>query len=220
MKHLEQTISKNGGFPHWARKLDIPQKQMNKKWNDELIEQEIFKVIKSLQIDRMPSRSEIKSVAQDEALHNKICKTLGYKGWSEKLNLEIKDSETKLGQSIEEIAIAMLISKKYNVKRMTAKYPFDLLINGNVKVDVKSGRAYDLRGSRCHTFGINKKYSACDIYLIFALSEVGEIERIFVIPSSKLKIVTMSIGENTKYNIYKDRWDYLNTYDNFYKSIV
>ncbi|ALS22192.1 hypothetical protein [Paenibacillus naphthalenovorans] len=220
MKKLEQIISRNGGFLHWARKLDIPQKQIKKKWNDQMVEEEIFNVMKALQIDRMPSRSEIKSVKQDGALHNKICKTLGYRGWAEKLGLEIKDSETKLGQDAEEIAIDLLQSKGFSVERMTAKHPFDLLVNDNVRVDVKSGRAYDLRGSRCHTFGISKKHASCDIYLIFALSEEGELERTFVIPSHKLKVVTLSIGANSMYDIYKDRWDYINTYDKFYQSVI
>ncbi|MFC6455937.1 hypothetical protein [Paenibacillus vulneris] len=220
MRELEYLISDNGGFTYWSSILGIPQKRSIIKWDDQMIESEILLVLKELSLDRMPSSSEIKKHSGNVALHNKICKTLGYRGWAVKLGLEQKESETKLGQDIEDFATEILHSKGYSVEKMTTNYPYDLLINGTVRVDTKSGRAYDLQGSRCHTFGINKRNASCDIYLIFALSEDGSLERTYIIPSHKLKVTSLSIGEKSKYDIYKDRWDYINTYDKFYKSII
>lgn len=221
MGKLEQYISKNGGFIKWAEILSLSNKIKVSKMSLGDVKNNIVDVMDSIGTDRMPSRSEILDITGDYVLHNKIVRTGGYRYWADSLDLEIKDSETKLGQSMEDVAQSMIIENGFAAERMTTQYPFDILVNGNIKVDIKSGRAYDLRGSRCHTFGINKRYASCDLYMIFALSEDGDtIERTFIIPSNKLRVVTMSIGANTKYSVYQDRWDYFNTYDEFYKNIV
>jgi hypothetical protein len=169
----------------------------------------------------MPSRSEILKVFDNNStLHNKIVRTGGYRKWADALNLEIKESETKTGQDFEEIAMDLLIGRGFEVEKMTTKHPFDLLINKTVKIDVKSGRPYLLNGSRCHSFGINKKQGSCDIYIILALDETDNIERTFIIPSHHLKVTTLSIGENSSYNKYIKRFDVINLYSDFHKSVV
>ena len=104
---------------------------------------------------------------------------------------------------------------------MTTKYPFDLLVNGLVKIDVKSACAYySKNGSRLHTFGINKEVATCDIYMIFALNENGDkIERTFIIPSHHIEMKSLNLGEDSKYNKYIEKYDYIDKYINFKKSI-
>jgi hypothetical protein len=56
---------------------------------------------------------------------------------------------------------------------------------------------------------------------VYALNEEGnKVERTFVIPSKNLKLVSLCIGKNSKYNKYINRWDYIDKYDKFYKSLV
>jgi hypothetical protein len=56
---------------------------------------------------------------------------------------------------------------------------------------------------------------------VYALNEEGnKVERTFVIPSKNLKLVSLCIGKNYKYNKYINRWDYIDKYDKFYKSLV
>ena len=45
---------------------------------------EILEVVKSMGIDRMPTRAEIKRVTGNEALTNRIMKNGGFKEWSQK----------------------------------------------------------------------------------------------------------------------------------------
>lgn len=189
------------------------------RWTPELIEQRILEVKSDLNIDHMPTRSEIFSLRYNDPLHNGIVRHGGYDYWAKKLGLKIKDSESKTGWDYEEKAIKLLESRGYNVKRMSRKHPYDLLINGFIKIDVKVGKPWILRGSRVHTFGINKKNPVCDLYMIFALDESGEIERLFIIPSIELKLISMCIGKNSKYNKFIDRWDLIEKYNNFYKSV-
>jgi len=190
------------------------------KWTDEIIKNKIYEVMRVLDIDKMPSASETQLILGDFSLSNKIAKTGGFNKWANKLGLEIKRSETQLGQEFEVKAKELFENKGYTVERMSTKYPFDLLVNNTIRVDVKVAKAYMSRGSRCHTVGINKKYATCDLYLIFALDEDENIERTFIIPGCDLRVTSMNFGKDSIYNIYLNRWDLLKKYDNFYNNLA
>jgi hypothetical protein len=190
------------------------------RWTNEFLEQQIKNVMGELQIDRMPTRSEIFSVRFNDPLHNGIVRHGGYDYWAKKLGLLIKNSESKTGWKQEEVAIKLLENKGYSVKAMSHRCPFDIMINDSVKIDVKASKPWVLKGIRQHTFGINKKNPTCDIYMVFALDDFGGTERLFIIPSIELKLVTMCIGQKSKYNKFIDRWDFIDKYDSFYKTIA
>lgn len=217
---LEALISSNGGFHYWADLLDLKVKKQKLKITDRQIELKINEVMRSLDINRMPTSSEILEHEEYEhAYHNKIVRTGGYEVWARRLSLEFKDCETYMGKAYESIGLKILQERGYKVENMSTGHPFDLLVNDNVKIDVKSSKPHHYNGNRNHTFGIHKRYSSCDIYLFIALDEEGEIERQLVIPSAHLRVVTLCIGSNSKYNVYDKRYDFLNTYDSFYKSL-
>ena len=190
-----------------------------RKWNDELIEKEIFKCMVDLQIDRMPTSSELRNMGRND-LHMAVQRFGKYSGWADKLSLSRKDSETVMGQNFEDVVTKLIQSIGHTVDRMSTKFPYDLLINKSVKVDVKCGSAYELKGSRVHSFGINKQDPTCDVYIILALSEEGQVERTMVIPSHLLRVKTLCIGKDSKYNRFIDRWDYIDKYSDFLKSVV
>ena len=189
-------------------------------WNDITIEQDIHKVMNVLNIDRMPSKTEIEMVNESISLVSAIGHRGGLYVWANKLGLEIKNSETQTGKGYEEIAIKLLNDKGFDTKRMTTRYPFDILVNENISVDVKVGREYISRGSRVHTIGINKKYATCDIYLIFSLDENENIERTFIIPGCDIKTTSMNFGKDSVYNIYLNRWDLFKKYNDFYNNLA
>jgi hypothetical protein len=190
------------------------------QWTDEVLEQRIRQVMLELKIDRMPTRSEVFSIRFNDPLHNGVVRHGGYEYWAKKLGLQIKDSESKTGWAYEECAIDLLKGKGYAVERMSRKCAYDILVNGAVKIDVKAGKPWFLKGSRLHSFGINKKVPVCDIYLVLAIDESEKIERTFVIPSFELKVVSMCIGKDSKYNKFIDQWGYIDKFDGFYKSIA
>jgi hypothetical protein len=207
------------GLVHWANKLNLEQKKNHDKWKPEDIKNKIFEVMKELNINRMPSQQEVLSIEKDHELCNMIKRSLGFYGWAKELNLEIKDSETFLGITFQEKCADELINKGYKVENTTTQAVYDLLVNNNIRIDVKSGCAYlNKDNCRLHSFGINKKYPSCDLYIIYALDELGKsTERTFIIPSKELKLITMCIGKNSKYNEYINRWDLIDIYDKFYK---
>jgi hypothetical protein len=190
------------------------------QWTEEKLQKRILDAINELQIDHMPTRSEIFSLRFNDPLHNGIVRNGGYDYWAKRLGLKVKDSESKLGWLYEEIAAKELENHGYTVSHMSRKYPYDLLINEFVKIDVKVGKPWLLRSSRVHTFGINKKNPVCDVYMVFALNEQGDTERLFIIPSFELKLISMCIGKDSKYNKFINRWDLIDKYDQFYKSLA
>lgn len=193
---------------------------VRKKWTNELIKTELRSSMKTLDITRMPTTTELLSLGRND-LHCKISKTKGYQGWSEKLGLQRKMSETVLGQQYEDVVRKKLILKGYNVQQMTTGHAYDLTIEGCVKVDVKVANVHMLNGkSRIHAIRLSKIDPTCDIYICALLDEYKDIERLFIIPSHFLKQQMMQVGRKSKYDIYIDRYDYIEKYVDFYKGIV
>jgi hypothetical protein len=190
-----------------------------KVWTEENVHDEILKCMEILDIKRIPTSGELLSINRND-LHMKISKTKKYSGWAKHLGLKQKESCTKEGQDQEENIYIFLSSKGYSVERMSTGYPYDLLVNGTVKIDVKSANPLQSRGSVIHTFGISKTKPTCDVYVCLALNEEGNAERCLVIPSHFLKIVTLCIGKNSKYNRFIDKWNYIEEYTKFYSQII
>ena len=191
------------------------------KWNDGYIETEINSVMDTMGINRMPSNSEMVRVRNSSDLSNAIAKNGGFYYWAGKLGLEIKGSETKTGIAYENYAAAQLLWKGYEVERMSVRHPYDLLVNGHIKVDVKVSKAYWMKGeSLVNTVGLSKKYATCDLYIIYLLEEDSELDRTLIIPSHEVKNKYLNIGKDSKYNKYIDRWDFLEVYSSLLKKLV
>lgn len=189
------------------------------KWTNIKIEKEIKNVMNTLNISRMPSASEIKNVTNSNGLGIKITRTGGFKFWANKLNLKVKDSETNLGNEYEVLIKEILEGKGYIVENMTTKHPYDLLLNNNIKVDVKVSRYYNPSTNtfKYHTFNLEKKHHNCDIFICIGLNESDEIEKLLIIPSKYVMgIKQLSIGVNSKYDKFENRWGYIEKYSYFY----
>lgn len=190
------------------------------KWTTETISEQIKSVMESLNIDRMPSGSEMAKVRGSSDLSNIISKRGGFYHWAKELGIEVKKSETSTGKGYEEIAESQLIDRGFSVKRMTTKHPYDLLVNDHIKVDVKVSKAYWLKGqSLVNTVGLGKMYATCDIYLIYLLDELGDLDRTLVIPGHDVKHKYLNIGKESKYNVYVDRWNYFDAYNKLFEML-
>jgi len=189
------------------------------KWTDEKVKDELEKVIKALNLNRMPSRSEIEKVMQSASLTGHISKTGGFKNWAEKLNLYIKDSETKLGREYETRTAELLKTKGYEVERMSMKHPYDLLVNLNIKIDVKVSNLYRGPKGEFHTFNLEKYNHNCDLFICVCVTD-EEIKKVLVIPSKFIMgISQLSVGSTSIYDVFKDRYDYIEKYDSFYNKL-
>ncbi len=191
------------------------------EWTDELVKKEIIKVKDSLNLKRMPTRKEMELVTKNSRLTNRISRTKGYYGFAKELNLPIKESVTTTGKTYEYKMKNKLEKQGFKVEKMPQNYPFDILINGNVKIDVKVAKPYNaVEGYQYHTFNLYRKYATCDIYICICLDEKEHIERMLIIPSAELKITQLSVGKNSYYNKFDNRFEYITQYSNFYNQII
>ena len=104
-----------------------------------------------------------------------------------------------------------------NKKKTKPKYPYDILVNRNVKVDVKASRLFNNYGnSKYYTFNLEKKDQTCDIFVFYCINQNDEIERTFVIPSTVLSGKTqLAVGESSMYDKYIDQWRFISDYNKF-----
>lgn len=219
---LLRAILLSGGMKLWADKLNLETKKREKMWTDELIKEQILSCMQKYCIKRMPTASELTSIGRND-LHCAISKSeYKYSGWARKLGLETKASETSKGNKYEYWVKNHLVNSYQHlwIQKMTTKHPYDLLVNGCVKVDVKVAAPHHHFGSRAHTFALNKKFATCDIYVCVALDEKENIEKCYIIPSSHVQIVTLNVCENGKYNKYIDNWNFIYHFVNAYERAI
>ena len=186
-------------------------------WNYNNIKAELMNVINALNINRMPSSSEIKLVMKDYSLVNAIRRHGGSTWWSYHLDIPQRECETRTGYAGEIKIKALLESKGYEVKKMSVKHPYDLLVNDNIKIDVKSAHKYNSnKGWSSYSFNLEKSNPTCDIYVIWCMDD----DKVLVIPSKFLKQNQLCITDKgSKYDVYKNRWDYISQYNDFYDNL-
>ncbi len=191
------------------------------QWNDELIEKQIRRVMKTLEINRMPTSVDILKATNNSSLSNAIKRNKGFNEWAKKLGLKQSECETRLGEKGEYFIKELLENKGYTVEKMSVKHPYDLLVNENIKLDIKTANKYiATNNSEYYTFNLEKNNPTCDIYVFVCLGENKKPIKNFVIPSKFLHQTQISIGNSSKYEIYKDRWDYIEQYNKFYSNII
>lgn len=185
---------------------------MARKWTQDMIESNILETMKVLGISRMPTRSEIILVVGNPTAC-KITKTLGYYGWANKLGIPIKESESTTGRNGELYAKSVLEENGFCVEKMPTKYAFDLLVEGDVRIDVKTANLYHGKNGNFYSFATNKTVPVCDVYILIA-NDLPK-KRLFVVPSYLVKQTQISIGErNSIYHKYEDRFDIIRAYHN------
>lgn len=191
------------------------------RWTDDLIKEKVLEVKTAFSLDRMPSRNECIQYFHDHALVNAISKRKKWYRIAAELGLSVKESETYFGKSQEANAAEMLASKGFSVRRMSQNFPYDLLVDDCVKVDVKASHLYHGPNGDFYTFNLEKPYATCDIYLLFTIPDVGD-KSIFVVPS-KLVVAQNQISmgvSKSKYHRFKDRFDYISALSEFWAESI
>jgi len=191
------------------------------QWSLEKIKAAVIEVMSAYELDRMPSRKECSNYYHNESLANAISRRMGWYELAAEMGLSIKDSETYFGKSQESIARETLVSFGYEVKQMPQNYPFDLLVNGSIKVDVKVSRLYKGPQGNFYTFNLEKPFCTCDIYLLYTIDEYQN-QTPYIIPSKFVATNTqISMGEKRSiYHKYLNRWDYLEIFSAFMESVI
>ena len=194
-------------------------------WTEELVVSEIERVIKSLELDRFPTHSEMIEYYGNKSLTNKISKSGGTKYWAKLLGYSVKDCESEFGDYFERYSIEDILAHT-NLKSYKNKvgYPYDITTNKHIKVDVKSSTIIENNnGYKYHSFNLEKKEPTCDIYILYCVDELNKIYKTYIIPSchvyGQTQIGISALGQS-KWDKYKNNWIIFNTYNDFYSKLV
>ena len=191
------------------------------KWTDESIKSSILEFVKQYELNRMPSVSELRNNNKGD-LAVAISKRGGFFAWAEKLNLSVKKSETELGKSFENLFREQVSQEvKLNSAQMPMKFPYDVLIEGCVKVDVKCGFLYKGKEGRYYTFNLEQENRKSDLLACYCLKEDKSVHKLYIIPSILLQgKKQLSIGEvKSIYDKYLNGYHLILKYLNFYNEI-
>ena len=191
-------------------------------WTDGRMKEAVMEVVNALGLDRMPSHRECKEYFHDTRLTNAITKHKGWYALAAELGLPVKESETQFGKLFEGRASDLLKSQGFQVRKMTTRYPYDLLVDDCVKVDVKASKLFHCDDGNYYAFSLEKDYATCDFYLLLAVNDDNSINRRMVVPSNQVICNSkISVGEHrSKYHQYTDRFDLLETASAFWDGLV
>lgn len=192
------------------------------EWSDELITKSIYEVMEYYEIQRMPSKSECEAYYGNYALTNKIFKTGGFYAWAEKLNLEIKHSETAFGVRCEGMAKAMIEKRGHNCETTTTRFPYDLLVDGCVKIDVKAANISKVKGSDAYSCNLESNKPKSDILLVMCFDKNKELSKVYLIPSHVMNgKKQLAFGMTSKkYDKYLDNWQSIDILIDAFKKVI
>lgn len=191
---------------------------MKRKWTDALVKEKVLEVKNGLGLDRMPSKAECVAFFHNQELAGAVSK----RGWyelAEELGLPVKESETAFAKRMEAKARDMLRGIGFDVEPMATNFPYDLLVDGCVKVDVKASKLISTESGKFYTFFVGKPYATCDFYILLACDDDENVTRTMVVPGYQvIGNSQISVGVNrSKYHFYTDRFDLLDKAAEFWR---
>lgn len=190
-----------------------------KKWDENSIIEEVLKIVKEFNMETFPTHKELYEHFGDKSLSNAISKHGGTKYFSDKMNLKIKACESKFGEKYELLAIDKILEfTNLNSEKMCVGYPYDLLTDKNIKIDIKVSNLFN---QSYYSFNLEKKSPTCDIFILFCVNKDEAIDKTIIIPSCIISGITqIGIGNKSKYDKYINRWDFIEKYCLFYNNII
>lgn len=190
-------------------------------WNEDRIKNSLLFIVGKTKQTHMPTHSEMIEFYGDNRLSNAVRRHGGTNYWASVLGLEMKDCESKSGADYESIFCEQVFAKTgLEPQRTKPRYPYDVLVGGSVKVDVKSGVRVG-KTSKYFSFNLEKKEQTCDVFVVYCLNDNYEQEKVYVIPANVLSGKTqLSFGiVESKYDIYLDRWDIISKCYDFWEGV-
>lgn len=194
-----------------------------RRWTEDDIKKELLDIVKTFGLKHFPTKSQMINYYGSNGLANVVSRTGGSRYYADLIGMQMVDCESELGNSFEEFAIDEIMENTGFLSLHTnVRYPYDLLTNGNIKVDVKASKRVTRSNSKFpyHSFNLEKREPTCDIFVFYCLDDDLEIEKRLIIPSCLLSGKTqVGIGGLSKWDAYIDKWEYFDMYNKFYDSV-
>jgi len=158
------------------------------------------------QLGRMPSRSEMDSATGSSALSNRVSKNGGFSHWAKRLGLPLKQSDSKTGWDGEVLVCKILQTQGFATERSgPVKWPFDILVEGVVRVDVKSANYAEYGPCKGWFYRIGKTPQA-DVILLFQI----DTSDCYILPWTIVPRTNITIArDGGKYRMFLNRFDLL-----------
>ena len=192
------------------------------RWSVEQVHKGVLDVKTGLGLNRMPTNEECVFYTNSNALSGAIRRYCGgFFTLAKTLGLSIKSSETATGKYYENIVAERLRSLGCEVRHTPQNYPYDLLVNGCVKVDVKYSSVQHRNSHPGYKFCLRKPISTCDVFILVTMNDASEdIRNYYIIPAVDLNgKLSIGIGINdSEYIKYINRWDIIAGYSYFMKA--
>ncbi len=170
-------------------------------WTIERIEEHIKPI--AARLGRMPSMSELRQEGRNDLAVQLGRGEGGMSGWASRLGVAMKDSETTRGHRWEVYVLELLRDLGRTVERQTTRAPFDLLVDGRCRVNVKSAALTRQKtGPPGFHFGINKSWQHCDVFALVR----SNVERPVVlwVPSREWRRAMIHLTPSHRFNSYVD----------------
>lgn len=196
------------------------------RWSDELIIENVLRIMEELDLKTFPTHSEMEQCKDGKALAVKISKSGGTKFWADKMGIKIKSCESEVGDYYERYALNDIYENTLlGGYKNQIRYPYDLTINNNIKVDVKASHIITRKDDyKYYSFNLEKKEPTCDIYILYCVDDKNEIVKTYIIPScftyGQTQVGITALGKSKKWERFKDKWGYFEKYNSFYEELV
>ena len=191
------------------------------RWSEDVILEKIKELVEFTGQKTMPTHSEMFDYFGNTKLSNAISKRQGTNYYADKLGLELKNSESNFGFEMEMFCLTE-IQEKLGIpcEKTVARHPYDILVGNAVKIDVKASKLFDNYGkAKYYTFNIEKKQQTCDVFVFYCIGEDKKIKKTLVVPSYVLSGKTQfSIGNDSIYDKYINKWELIKQYHSFMSS--
>lgn len=203
---------------------DVYDEKAEISWTDDAIREALLHMIESTGQKTMPTHKETLAFYGNYKLSNAIRRNGGTKRWAEELGMDTKECESKLGAQYEDYFVAEMMQRGRECERVNlrdGRFPYDAIVDGTIKVDVKAARPTSIHGYRFFCFNLEKKMQTCDFYVAYCINEKNELEKVYVIPSNIMHgKKQLSVGtKRSKYNSYVGRYDLIEGASDFYAAM-
>ena len=173
---------------------------MRTRWNEQLIEERLRSVIASTGV--FPTVSYLKETGQHD-LSNQISKKGGFIEWSKRLGVNRAHYDCDTGWDGEDSVAVLLESKGFKVgRRESVKWPFDLLVNDVLRVDVKTAK-FATYGHCSGWFYRTGKAPQADVVVLHQ-SDTG---RVYFLPWYITPFSNITITNGGEYSKFADNYN-------------
>ena len=164
------------------------------RWSDDSIKEALQYMISKTGQSTLPTYEEIRQFYGNYKLSNAMRRNGGPAKFAKELGLEVKDCESQLVFNYEDYFIDEMVKSGHictHVNILKDAYPYDVLVDNAVKVDVKVSRKFgNYGGSPYYTFNLEKNNQTCDVYACYCIEEDKDnnayVSKFYTIPASVL----------------------------------